>query len=314
MAAHRHDHHIAGDLRSLAIALGITAGIAAIQFIGSILSSSLALLSDSVHMVVDVSSLAIAYVSLRLAQRRTDQHRLTFGWRRVEILAALANGLVLLVLCGLIAWEAVERITTPRAIHTTPMLITATIGALANGAAWYVLRGTTHLTTRSAYLHVLNDLLSSLVVIVGAIAITLSGWTLLDPLLSIAITAFIARSGIGIIRRAIGILMESAPAHLDVERVRTALQEHPDVRNVHDLHLWQIGATSHAMSAHVVVATTTDRDQALRELHDKLKEEFGIHHATLQLEGERFADSQDCRGCEDHDLFTSDHEHPHPAH
>lgn len=313
MAACHRNHHVAGDLRSLAIALGITVGIAAIQFIGSILSSSLALLSDSVHMVVDISSLAIAYVSLRLAQRRTVQHRLTFGWRRVEILAALLNGLVLLVLCGLIVWEAVERIASPRSVHTTPMLLTATIGVLANGVAWYLLRGTSHLTTRSAYLHVVNDLLSSLVVIVGGIAMSISGWTSLDPVLSIAITIFIARSGIGVIRRAIGILMESAPAHLDVESVRALLREHPDVRNVHDLHLWQIGATSHAMSAHVVVATSANRDQALRDLHAMLKDVFGIQHVTLQLEGEHFADSQECRGCEDHDPFSIDDEHSYPT-
>ncbi len=297
--------YVANDLRSLALALIITLGIAIVQFIGSIISASLALLSDSVHMIVDVSSLAIAYVSLRIAQRRTDQHRLTFGWRRLEILAALLNGIVLLILCSLIAWEAVERMMSPRAIHTTPMLVAAIIGVLANGVAWYVLRDASHLTTKSAYLHVLNDLLSSIVVIVGGVAMSITGWHLLDPLLSLAITLFIARSGIGIIRRALAILMESTPEHLDVETIRSALHKHPVVRNVHDMHLWQLGATSHAMSAHVVVSGSADRDRALRDLHALLKEKFGIQHATLQIEGEQFADDHQCKGCEEHDPFTA---------
>ncbi|MCX7929515.1 MAG: cation diffusion facilitator family transporter [Chlorobi bacterium] len=303
MHLHEHNHYHA-DLRSLAIAITTTLTIAIVQLIGSIISSSLALLSDSAHMVVDLSSLLIAYFSLRLAHRRTERQRFTFGWRRVEILAALANGIALLVICLLIAIEAVERISSPRIVHTTPMLVTATIGLLANGIAWYVLRGATHLTTRSAYLHVLNDLLSSVVVIVGGVVMRLTGWHLLDPLLSLAITAFIARSGIGIIRRAVVILMESAPDHVPLESVRRALHEHPSVHDVHDLHVWQLGATSHAMSAHIVVADGADRDRMLSELHGMLNERFAIRHATLQVEGKPFADTHGCCGCEHNDPFA----------
>jgi len=304
---HNHDHaHVHPDLRSLTIAIGTTLLIAVVQIVGSVISASLALLSDSAHMAVDLSSLIIAYVSLRMAQRRTERHRFTYGWRRVEILAALLNGVALLVICALIAIEAFERIGAPRAIHTTPMLVAATIGLVANGIAWYVLRDSTHLTTRSAYLHVLNDLLSSGVVIVGGVVMWYTGWHLLDPLLSLAITVFIARSGIGIVRRALVILMESTPEHLHVDEVRRALCDHPNVRGVHDLHVWQLGATSHAMSAHVVVADDADRDQTLGQLRALVEERFGISHATLQLEGEPFAQAERCSGCEHNDPFSAD--------
>jgi cobalt-zinc-cadmium efflux system protein len=300
---HHHDHHVERDIRSLRIAIGTTFLIATVQVIGSILSSSLALLSDSAHMVIDLSSLLIAYVSLRIAQRHTERHRFTYGWRRVEILAALLNGLALLGICVGIAIEAIERLATPRTIHTAPMLIAATIGLVANGIAWYVLRSSTHLTTRSAYLHVLNDLLSSIVVIVGGTVMWWTGWHLIDPVLSLVITLFIARSGFGIVRRALVILMESTPEHLRVEEIRQALCMHPGVRNVHDLHVWQLGATSHAMSAHVVVDDTSDRDGVLEQLRTLLQQRFDIHHATLQLEGEPFATAHRCTGCEHSDLF-----------
>lgn len=309
-----HDHrHIRQDLRSLAIAIASTLSIAIVQVIGSIVSSSLALLSDSAHMLVDFSSLGIAYISLRIAQRRTEHRKFTFGWRRIEILAALVNGVALLVICVFIALEAIERLSTPRPIHTAPMLIAATIGLIANGIAWYVLRDSTHLTTRSAYLHVLNDLLSSLVVIIGGIVMRLTAWHLLDPLLSLAITALIARSGVGIIRRAVVILMESVPEHVNLEQVRMALRQHPRVRDVHDLHIWQIGATTPAMSAHIVVDSDADRDTTLGALHAMLGERFGIHHATLQLEGEPFVYQQQCKGCED-DNHAQHHDHTHPTH
>lgn len=311
---HPHDHlHIRRDLRSLTIAIVSTLSIAIVQIIGSILSASLALLSDSAHMVVDFSSLGIAYISLHVGQRRTERLKFTFGWRRIEILAALVNGVALLIICVLIALEAIERISTPRPIHTGPMLIAATIGLIANGIAWYVLRDSTHLTTRSAYLHVLNDLLSSLVVIIGGIVMRLTAWHLLDPLLSLAITALIARSGVGIIRRAVVILMESVPEHVNLEEVRMALQQHPSVRDVHDLHIWQIGATTPAMSAHIVVANDADRDTILHALNTMLGERFGIHHATLQLEGEPFAYHQQCKGCEDDNHFACHNDCSYPT-
>ncbi|MCS7000867.1 MAG: cation diffusion facilitator family transporter [Bacteroidota bacterium] len=298
---HSHHFHYQRDLRSLAIAIGATSTIAGVQLIGSMLSGSLALLSDSAHMLIDVSSLAIAYISLRVARRRTEHNKFTFGWRRIEILAALANGLALLGICLLLAIEAIERLGLPRIIYTTPMLITATIGLVANGIAWFVLRNATHLTTRSAYLHVLNDLLSSIVVIVGGIVISATHWHLLDPILSLVITLFIARGGIGIIRRALVILMESAPEHISVEHVRTSLCQHPSVRDVHDLHLWQVGGTSPILMAHVVVQPSTDRDQLLRDLRATLQSQYGIDHATLQLESESYTLRERCRGCEHED-------------
>ncbi len=307
-----HDHsgmdhiHVRRDSRSLVIAMCCTAIIFVVQLIGSFISHSLALMSDSGHMLVDFASLFIAFFGLRLARKRTQSHKFNYGWRRVEILAALMNGIILMIVCGFIFWEAIDRLRVPEHVLPTEMLVVATVGLLANAVSLYFLRDSAHLTTRSAYLHVLTDLLSSVGVILGAILIRLTGWDLIDPIISFIITAFITRSAYLLMKRASIILMESTPDHLQVDRIHASMLQRPGVSSVHDLHVWQLGADSHAFSAHIVVGNETPHDEVLRDLRKHLRDEYGLQHATLQLESMGFKEEDHCQGCdEDFSASTS---------
>jgi cobalt-zinc-cadmium efflux system protein len=267
--------------------------------VGSFISNSLALLSDSGHMLVDMASIVISYLGLRLAAKRTQSRRFNYGWRRVEILAALLNGTILFVMCGIIFSEALQRFAHPEEVHAHELLIVAVIGMIANAIALYNLHGSEHLTTRSAYLHVLTDLLSSVGVIVGAVVIEWTAWTLVDPIISVFITVFIARGAYTLVKKAVVILMESTPEHLDLDVIRDAITSHPSVCGVHDVHVWHIGAHSHALSAHAVVDAGSDGDAVLKDLRDMLVKRFGLTHSTLQLETTDFHATNHCASCDD---------------
>lgn len=297
---HGHDHlHVRRDSRSLIIAMISTGLIFVVQLLGSFVSHSLALLSDSGHMLIDFASLVIAFYGIRLAARRTQSQKFNYGWRRIEILAALLNGTILLIVCVFIFVEGVERLYEPQHVLPTEMLVVAVVGLLANSVALYFLRDSEHLTTRSAYLHVLTDMLSSLGVILGALLIHFTGWDIVDPIISFIITAFIARSAFLLIKRAAIILMESTPDHLKTDHIREALLGRDGITSVHDLHVWQIGANSHAFSAHLVVEHGFVHDEVLRDVRGMLRESFQLHHATIQLESPTFSHDDDCKGCEE---------------
>lgn len=294
---HHHPHVGAGDQRSILIAIGTTASIFVVQVIGSIMSHSLALLSDSAHMFIDITSLFIAYLGLHIAQRNDKRHIFTFGWRRVEIIAALFNGILLFVMCGHILWEAAERFAAAEHVHASQMLVVACFGFVANAVALYFLHGSEHLTTRSAYLHVLTDLLSSAGVIIGAVLMHYTGWDIVDPIISVFITLFVLRGAYVLIRRAVVILMESAPSHINIADVHAHIAAQPSVVGVHDVHVWQLGSDSHAVSAHVVIDNTADNDTVLRDVRETLRSAFGLHHATVQVETRAFSDEENCKGC-----------------
>ena len=276
----------------------MTGLIFAVQLVGSVISNSLALLSDSGHMLVDFASILISFVGLRVALKRTQSHRFNYGWRRVEILAALLNGTILFIMCGFIFVEAIQRFASPEDVHAREMLIVAVIGFIANGVSLYFLHGSEHLTTRSAYLHVLTDLLSSLGVIVGALMIQWTGWELFDPIISILITVFITRSAYSLIKRAVVILMESTPEHLNIDDIRTTLLSRHGVVGAHDIHVWHIGADTHALSAHVVIDPGTDSDAVLHDLLDVLRTTFALSHTTLQIETRAFQEKHTCHACD----------------
>lgn len=276
----------------------MTGLVFAVQLVGSVISNSLALLSDSGHMLVDFASILISFVGLRVALKRTQSHRFNYGWRRVEILAALLNGTILFIMCGFIFVEAIQRFASPEDVHAHEMLIVAVIGFIANGVSLYFLHGSEHLTTRSAYLHVLTDLLSSLGVIVGALMIQWTGWELFDPIISILITVFITRSAYSLIKRAVVILMESTPEHLNIDDIRTTLLSRHGVVGAHDIHVWHIGADTHALSAHVVIDPGTDSDAVLHDLLDVLRTTFALSHTTLQIETRAFQEKHTCHACD----------------
>ena len=301
---HHHDHH---DIRPLRIAMAITTSILVLQIVGGVVSGSLALLSDAGHVFVDLGPLLIAYTGLHLAARARERHdaRYTFGLRRIEILAALTNGFLLVGMCIFIAIEAVERFFDPHDVHAEAMLYVAIAGFIGNGiSAWYLHRSD-HITTQSAYLHVLTDLGSSAGVIVAAVLLELTGWQWIDPAISLAIALIILRGAGAVIYRAGVILMESAPQNMDPEKVRTGLGALDGVLDVHDVHIWELGHRDVKASVHVVTDQPTD--DMVRNVQAYLREHCSINHATVQVESPLLA--SDCGTCDP--LPNTEHEeHP----
>lgn len=304
--AHQHGHArghttaIGSDEgRRLAWALAFTTAILLVEVAGGILSGSLALISDAGHMLVDSLSLLLSYVALRLAERPAT-NRFTFGLRRVEILAAFLNGLTLLVVCAYIAYEAVQRLLHPVPVNTAVMLGVAAIGLAANIGSAMLLRHAHSLNARSAFLHVVGDLFSSVGIVIAGCVMLLWDAAWLDPALSIVIAVVVLVSAYRLTREAAGILLEAAPEEADTNAIRSRLAAFPWVADVHDLHLWTITSGLHSLSCHVIVRADEmpGADEALALLAEVLREEFGIGHTTIQIESTNYNGSHDpCFHC-----------------
>ncbi len=305
---HSHDHYhadIASDSRSLKIAMACTASIFVAQVIGGFFSHSLSLLSDAGHMFADAGALFIAFMALRFYSRsHADVEKLrkfTFGFRRIEVLAALVNGVVLLGMCGYIMVEAVERFIHPEEVLSVQMLYVATVGLIANGISAMVLHKSHHLSTRSAYLHVLTDLLSSVAVIIGGVLIYLTHYYWIDSILSFLIASMIIRSAIRLIRTSGTVLMDTAPKEIPKVEIERELLGLEGVASVHDVHVWEISPGENTMSAHIVVPSEEHHDRILHSMKTMLAEKFSLHHSTLQIESQHYSDEQHCDGCSLHD-------------
>ncbi len=276
--------------------LGLTASFAIVEVVGGWLANSLALLADASHMVTDVAALTLALIGARLAQRREGSAR-RFGNLRWEILAALINGLALLVVSAMIVIEALGRMRAPEPVDSLLLGGVALVGLLVNLVALKVLHGHHHhdLNSRGAYLHVLGDLLGSVGAIVGAVLIHLTGRTIFDPLISMLVSVILVRSAWRLVRESATILLDHGPAAIPAERVLGRLQAVPGVTRVHDLHVWSVTSGLVAMSAHVVVPELAAHPVTLRALEAAMLAE-GIDHVTIQLETD-----DDCRGvdCDD---------------
>ena len=269
------------------LSIALTGFICAVEVAGGIWTGSLALLSDAAHVFLDVLALGMSYVALRLAALPPNA-RHSYGYRRAEVLVALANAVTLLVVAVGIGREAWERWWTPVAVHSGEMLAIAVLGLGANLAVALALRGHVHhnLNVKSAFLHVVGDALASVGVIVGALVMLTTGWYGADPLVSALIGLLIAYGGWGVLRESLHILMEGAPEGLTVPALARALADVEGVQGVHDLHVWSTGAGQPTLSAHVRVAETDlPRSPALLgRLRRLLHEEYGIEHSTLQIE------------------------------
>ncbi|MCX6140372.1 MAG: cation diffusion facilitator family transporter [Candidatus Kapabacteria bacterium] len=302
--AHGHDHsghghiHEHRDIRPLRIAIGLTATVFIVQVVGGVISGSLALLSDAGHVLVDLASLLIAFFGLRIAAKAREQHdvKYTFGLRRIEILAALTNGFLLVGICIYIVVEAIRRLAEPTHVHAESMLAVAVIGLIANAVSALYLHRSEHITTRSAYLHVITDLLSSAGVIVAAVVIAVTSWVWVDPVISILIALLITRGAIRVIRESSIILMESAPAGVSPVDVRAAIGRIDGITNVHDVHVWQLTLNDNTATVHVV--SSRDTDDVVRDVRATLKESFGIEHVTVQVESEQLHIDGECGACE----------------
>jgi cobalt-zinc-cadmium efflux system protein len=309
-AQHHHRHDREGPQRTLGLTLVLTAAIMVAEVVGGWWSGSLALFADAGHMLTDVLALAVAFAALALGARPADDRR-TYGYRRLEILAALANGGALVIVSGAIVYEAYNRWVTPAPVNATVMAVIAVIGLFANLAGLFLMRGHRHnLNVRGAFLHVLGDTLSSVGVLVGAGVIALTGWTRIDPLLSVGISGVIIYSSFSLLREVVDVLLEAAPAGIDTEKVRRLIAGTAGVDAVHDLHIWTIASGMPALSVHVVMRDhSTDCDQVRRTIQEAVKTAFAIDHTTLQVE--HTADG-DCGCCPEPDAAgDDDHDHDH---
>ena len=288
---HHHGHHHAPDrassTRALGFALAMTVLLAAVEAVGGVLTGSLALLADAGHMVSDAASLALALVAVALARRPATPQR-SFGLQRAEILAALANGVGLVLIAGLILWEAVGRLGQPGEVLAGPMLGVAAAGLAVNLASALVLaRGAEESLNRSAALrHVVADALGSVGAIVAALVILTTGWRYADPLVSMLIAALVLASSRSILRDSLRVLLEEAPPGIDVEEVGRRMVGVEGVREVHDLHVWTITSGFPALAAHVLVGAGCDCHETRRVLEGMLHGEFAIEHTTLQMDHE----------------------------
>ena len=308
-----HNHTATGSNRSrLLTAFLVTALYMVAEVIGGWLSGSLALLADASHMLTDAAALLVALLAVQFASRRPDQRR-TFGLLRLTTLAAFVNALALLVITVLIVWEAIQRFAQPQPVAGAMMLVVAIGGLLANLLSFWLLHrgsGEKNLNVRAAALHVLGDLLGSVGAIGAAIIILLTGWMPIDPILSILVSLLVLRSAWVLIKESTHELLEGAPTHIDVEKLqRNLVRSVPEVRNVHHVHLWQVGEKP-IITLHVQVIPPQDHDALLRHIHEFLHQHYQIEHATVQMEYQR-CEGDDC----DMHWITGDHSgHQHHHH
>ncbi|MFD2673687.1 cation diffusion facilitator family transporter [Marinicrinis sediminis] len=289
---HGHSHGIGhNNMRGLAIALIVTTSIMVLEAIGGIITHSLALLSDSGHMLSDAASLALSLTAIWIAKRPTTMGK-TYGYHRFEVLAALVNSMTLFFIAGFILWEAFERIQDPPEVAGGVMMLIACIGLAANLlSAWVLMKqGDTkdNLNVRSAYLHVLGDALGSVGAIAAGAVMLLFGWFWADPVISVLVALLILRGAWGVLAGTIHILMEGTPPSIQPEEVKSSLLSLPGVSDVHDLHIWTITSGKHVIACHVVIEDTMQWQSVLACSLQLLENKYHLHHATIQVESKDF--------------------------
>ncbi|WP_142850725.1 cation diffusion facilitator family transporter [Telmatospirillum sp. J64-1] len=282
---HHHHQHARDNERRTLGALALTASFMFVEVVGGLLSGSLALLADAAHMLTDALALALAWGAFRLGRKGADSLR-SYGYRRAEVLAALVNGLVILALVGWIVWEAVSRILAPRPILGLPMLAVAATGLVVNLVVLRILHGGhDSLNLRAAALHVMGDLLGSVAAILGAIVILLTGWTPIDPLLSLVVALLIVFGAVRLLRSAFHILLEGAPEGFDEEQLREGLLAAvPGLEDVHHIHAWSLAGGHPLVTLHARIAPDADGDAVLVALKRELEQRFGLDHSVVQIE------------------------------
>lgn len=292
MAEHNHnqhhDHAHGANKKALTISLILITSFMIVEIIGGVLTNSLALLSDAGHMLSDAISLAVALAAFKMGEKAADSAR-TFGYRRFEILAAVFNGVTLIVIAVFIVVEAAGRFVNPPEVATTGMLIIAALGLIINIiVAKILMSGDTHdnLNMKGALLHVFGDLLGSVAAIVAALSIMFFGWGFMDPLASVIVAILIAVSAFRILRQSLNVLMEGVPENIDVDTVINTINNIEGVEDAHHLHVWSISSGMIAMSIHVVVngkLNVHETQKIIHRIDEKMKHE-NIEHVTVQVE------------------------------
>jgi cobalt-zinc-cadmium efflux system protein len=263
-------------------------GFMVVEIVAGILSNSLALVSDAAHMLTDAGAIALSLVALRLASRPAGGN-LTFGLKRAEILSAQANGAVLLVLAGLIVYEAVHRLIEPLSVGGWTVIVVALAGLVVNGVAtWQVAQADReNMAVEGSFKHLLTDVYAFAGTLVAGIVIVATGFDRADPIASLVVAGLMLWAAYGLLKNSGRVLLEMSPEGLDVAEIGQALADHPHVASVHDLHVWQIASGFPALSAHVLVPPGDDCHGIRRELEALLVERFGLEHTTLQVDHER---------------------------
>lgn len=299
---HSHGLKREGNSTALAWAFGITLIIMVAELLGGWLTNSLALLSDSGHMLSDAASLGLSLIAIRFAVKAASPSK-SYGYRRLEILAALANGVALFLIAIAITWEAWHRLYEPPTVASGPMMGIAVVGLLANlASAWVLLHQgdvKDNLNLRSAYMHVLGDALGSVGAIVAGALMYLYGWYIADPIVSVLVAVLILRGAWGVVSQSLHILMEGAPSGADVVAIISALESIEGVCNVHDVHVWTVTSGYDVFSGHIVVGKGTDISQLIQQASAMLDKDYGIRHSTIQvLEEDADCRNLSCRGGE----------------
>jgi cobalt-zinc-cadmium efflux system protein len=288
--SHSHDN---SNMRRVLIALLLTGSFMVVEVIGGILSGSLALLADAGHMLTDTMALGLAAVAFQVSKRPADVKR-TYGYQRFQILAAFVNGLSLLVIVGWILYEAVDRLRHPAEVLGQTMLIVAAIGLLVNIIAFVVLHGgdRENLNIRGAAMHVVGDLLGSVAAIIAAFVIIYTGWTPIDPILSVAVALLILRSAWVLVKHSAHVLLEGAPDSLDMDSMQAQLiAEVPTVASIHHVHVWGLTPQDLMLTMHVRLTTEPGNPtDCIRRIKEVLREQYGIGHSTIEIETEDCAD------------------------
>jgi len=294
-----HFHHAHGDRRSrnlirLSLTLGLVFLYMIAEVVGGLLTNSLALLADAGHMLSDAGSLGLAIFALWIAQRPRTPER-TFGYHRTEILAALANGVALVVVAVLIVIEARGRLLQPEPVNGATMLWIASGGLVVNLLGMRILHGgrSDSLNLRGAWLHVLSDTLGSVQAILAGVLIWAFGWNWADPVASVLIALLVVWSAWALIREAGSVLMEATPSHIDAAEVQRAIRQVEGIEQVHDLHVWTITSGFESLSVHARVGDR-DRDAVLSDIQTVVRDRFSIEHATIQLEGAEGCEEPPC--------------------
>ncbi len=296
--------HVGSGSR-LRLALGLTLAILVIELAGGLLSHSLALLSDAGHVLTDVFALGLAWFAVAQARRPADRRR-SYGYHRVGVIAAFVNAITLIVIVLAIAVEAVRRLTAPAPVEGGLVIATALVAIAINTFVLLTLRGESqNLNLRAALLHVTGDLAAAAGVVVAGVVIVLTGWTYIDPLLSLAIAALIAYGAVGIVRETSNLLMEGTPPGVDVAALSREITGTKLVTGVHDLHVWALSSDEVALSCHIVIDDTSlgNAEHVVREIETRLCDQFSIGHTTIQVES--------CHPCGEITHGAGEHNHPH---
>jgi cobalt-zinc-cadmium efflux system protein len=279
--------------RSLAVVFGLTSFYLIVEVVGGLWTGSLALLADAGHMLTDVAGVGLALLAIRFAEKPASPER-TYGYYRVEILAALTNAVVLILISLYILYEAYQRFKNPPEVESAAMLGVACVGLIINIIGMYILRAGSKesLNMKGAYFEVLSDMLTSIGVIAAGVIMLTTGWYYADPIISAGIGLFILPRTWALLKDAVGVLIEGTPADVNIAALRESLSQIEGVAGVHDLHVWSLTSGVNAMSVHAVLAEESEHEEVLARVHERCTKNFKISHVTVQTERGDFAEHE----------------------